>query len=143
MKTDDTRAADQPEILLVYDRKCPVCDAYCRLVRIGEPMGALRLVNARDAGAVMDEITAKGLDIDRGMVLKGGNAMFHGAEAMHVLALMSSRAGAFNRVNYRLFRSGMVARALYPALRLFRNLLLKALRRTKVNHLGLPGNERF
>ena len=42
----------------------------CRMVRIRESVGALRLVNARDAGSVMDEVTRKGLDIDQGMVLK-------------------------------------------------------------------------
>jgi hypothetical protein len=32
---------------------------------------------------------------------------------------------------------------LYPALRSARNLLLKILRRTRINKLGRPGNERF
>jgi predicted DCC family thiol-disulfide oxidoreductase YuxK len=36
------------EILLVYDKECPLCDAYCR---IRESIGTLRLVNARDASA--------------------------------------------------------------------------------------------
>ncbi len=48
------------EILLVYDEECPVCDAYCRMVRMPESVGTLRLVNARDVSTVMDEITSKG-----------------------------------------------------------------------------------
>ena len=27
------------EILLVYDEECPLCDAYCRMVRIRESVG--------------------------------------------------------------------------------------------------------
>lgn len=131
------------EILLVYDRQCPVCDAYCRMVRIGKSSGTLRLVNARDAGAVMDEITARGLDIDEGMVLKLGTTLYYGADAIYVLSLMSSRSGVFNRLTYWMFRSKRLSATLYPLFRFFRNLLLKLLRKSRINNLGLPRRERF
>jgi predicted DCC family thiol-disulfide oxidoreductase YuxK len=134
---------DSAEILLVYDRECPVCDAYCRMVRIRESVGALRLVNARDAGGIMDEITAKGLDIDEGIVLKFGNSLYYGADAIHVLSLMSSRSGVFNRLSYWIFRSKGLSTMLYPLFRFFRNLLLKLLRKSRINNLGLPRRERF
>lgn len=131
------------EFLLVYDKQCPVCDAYCRMIRIRESAGTLRLVNARDAGAIMDEITAKGLDIDQGMVLKLGTTLYYGADAIHVLSLMSSRSGVFNRLTYWMFRSKSLSAILYPLFRLFRNLLLKLLRKSRINNLGLPRRERF
>ena len=131
------------EIILVYDRQCPVCDAYCRMVRIDGSVGTLRLVNARSAGEIMDEITAKGLDIDEGMVLKVGNTLHYGADAIHVLSLMSSRVGVFNRLTYRMFRSKRLSTALYPLFRFFRNLLLKLLRESRINNLGLPNRDRF
>ena len=131
------------EILLVYDTQCPVCDAYCRMVRIRESVGTLRLVNARDAGAVMDEITAKDLDIDDGMVLKVGNTFYYGADAIHVLSLMSSRSGVFNRLTYWMFRSKRLSGILYPLFRFLRNLLLKFLRKSRINNLRLPRRERF
>jgi predicted DCC family thiol-disulfide oxidoreductase YuxK len=134
---------DSAEILLVYDRECPVCDAYCRMVRIRESVGALRLVNARDADGIMDEITAKGLDIDEGMVLKFGNSLYYGADAIHVLSLMNSRSGVFNRLTYWIFRSKGLSTMLYPLFRFFRNLLLKLLRKSRINNLGLPRRERF
>ena len=135
--------ADSAEILLVYDRECPVCDAYCRMVRIRESVGALRLVNARDASRIMDEITAKGLDIDEGMVLKFGKTLYYGADAIHVLSLMSSRSGLFNRLTYWIFRSKSLSTILYPLFRFFRNLLLKLLRKSRINNLGLARRERF
>lgn len=131
------------EILLVYDRQCPACELYCNLVRIRESVGRLVLVDAREGGAIMDEITARGLDIDQGMVVKVGDELYYGADAIHVLALMGTRQGLFNRLAYWSFRSKTVARALYPVLRACRNLLLKLLGRTRVNNLGIPGNERF
>ena len=132
-----------PEILLVYDEECPVCTAYCHMARIRESVGELRLVNAREAGTVMDEITLRGLDIDQGMVLKVENNLFYGSDAIHALSLMSSRSGLFNRINYWGFRSSKLSRVLYPVLRFFRNLLLMLLRKTKINNLELENNKMF
>ena len=60
------------EILLVYDRECPACNAYCQVVNIRESVGELRIVDARENSEVMQEITSEGLDIDQGMILKMG-----------------------------------------------------------------------
>jgi predicted DCC family thiol-disulfide oxidoreductase YuxK len=130
-------------ILLVYDKQCPVCDNYCQLVHIRETVGDLKLVDARESSAVMDEITAQGLDIDQGMVLKMGDRLYYGSDAIHALALISSRSGIFNRLNYWMFKSRTLSYLFYPILRFFRNLLLKLLRRTKINNLGLENNDRF
>jgi len=134
---------DSAGILLVYDKQCPVCDAYCRMVRIRESFGMLSLVNARDASAIMDEITAKGLDIDEGMVLKVGSTLYYGADAIHALSLMSSRSGVFNWLTFWIFRSKSLSTILYPLFRFFRNLLLKLLRKSRINNLGLSRRERF
>lgn len=130
-------------VQLVYDRQCPACDYYCHLVRIRRSVGELELIDARAAGPLMDEITARGLDIDQGMVLKLEGQLFYGADAIHVLGLLGSRAGVFNRASYWVFRSPGRARALYPVLRACRNLLLKALGVRRINNLGRHGHERF
>ena len=100
------------EILLVYDKQCPACDNYCQVVRIRESVGNLRVVNARDDSAIMQEITAAGLDIDDGMVLKMGEQLYYGSDAINALALISSRSGFFNRVNFWLFKSRRVSLSL-------------------------------
>ena len=134
---------ESDEILLVYDKQCPACNYYCNLVRIRETVGELTLVDARETSAVMDEITALGWDIDQGMVLKVGDAMYYGSDAIHAIALIGSSSGFFNRLNHWLFKSKRRARYLYPALRSARGLLLKLLRRTKINNLDLEDNEYF
>jgi predicted DCC family thiol-disulfide oxidoreductase YuxK len=131
------------EILLVYDKQCPVCDNYCRLVRMRESVGDLQLVDARESTAVRDEITSAGLDIDQGMVLKLDGVLYYGSEAIHALALISTRSGLFNRLNYWVFRSKALSRIVYPVLRVSRNLLLKLLGRSKINNLGIENNDRF
>jgi predicted DCC family thiol-disulfide oxidoreductase YuxK len=131
------------EILLVYDKECPVCDAYCRVVRLRKSVGELKLVNAREDTAVMKDITLQGLDIDQGMVLKVDDVLYYGPDAIHALSLMSSASGAANRINHWIFRSKGRSKFLYPLLRSGRNLLLKALRKTKINNMKLMGNDRF
>ncbi|MEO1203123.1 MAG: DCC1-like thiol-disulfide oxidoreductase family protein [Pseudomonadota bacterium] len=128
---------------LVYDRECPACDFYCRRVELREDAGDLEIVDAREHSDVLDEITARGLDIDEGMVLKVGDELHYGSDAIHVLARLSNRSGVFNRFNYWLFRSRAVSNVLYPLLRFLRGLMLKALGRTRINNLDMPGNDRF
>lgn len=131
------------EILLVYDKECPACDNYCRVVRIRESVGDLKLVDARGQSEVMREITTRGWDIDQGMVLKMGGQFYYGSDAIHALALISSRSGIFNRANYWIFKSRILSTILYPVLRFCRNFLLKLLGVTKINNLGKTGNEKF
>ncbi len=131
------------QILLIYDKECPACDNYCKIVRIRESIGELKLVNAREDSEVMKEITAMGLDIDQGMVLKMGDEIYYGADAIHTLSLISSRSGLFNRLNYAIFKSKKISALLYPVLRFFRSMLLKLLAKTKINNLKKSGNDFF
>ena len=130
-------------ILLVYDKKCPVCDYYCRNIDISDLAGRLVRINAREESEIMAEITALGLDVDEGMVLKADDVFYHGAEAIHALALLSSKAGLFNRLASATFRRRSLSRLLYPILNSGRNLLLKMLGRPKVNNLNRPGEDRL
>ena len=134
---------EREEILLVYDRECPACNAYCQVVRIRESVGDLRIVDARENSKVMYEITAQGLDIDQGMVLKIGDQLYYGSDAIHLMALIGSRSGIFNRFNYWMFKSKTTSSILYPFLKLSRNLLLKILGKTKINNLEAKDNDKF
>jgi len=131
------------EIVLVYDKECPVCHNYCQVLRIREDIGELKIIDARENSQILDEITTIGLDIDQGMVLKMENQIYYGSDAIHALALISSRSGVFNRVNYWIFKSKFLSSILYPVLRLCRNLFLKVLGKTKINNLGSDGSDRF
>ena len=135
--------AEETDIFLVYDKECPACNYYCTLVRVRETVGNLVLVDAREPSSLMDEITAAELDIDQGMVLIVGDRMYYGVDAIHALSIMGTRSGVFNRVSYWCFKSKAVSIVLYPILRVGRNLLLKVLRKTKINNLNLENNDRF
>lgn len=125
--------SDGPENWLVYDGECPFCSAYVQLLRIRENVGPLPLINARDGGPEVSEISEAGLDLDEGMVLKFSGRLYHGNDCIHALAMLSQPKGFFNRINSWVFRSKTRSRLLYPILRAGRNFLLRALGRQKIS----------
>jgi len=72
---------EEAEVLLVYDKECPACDQYVRVMRVRESVGRFEIVDAREDTPVMREITEAGLDVDEGMVLKMGDTLYYGSDA--------------------------------------------------------------
>jgi predicted DCC family thiol-disulfide oxidoreductase YuxK len=124
--------AESSGLVLVYDGDCPVCSAYTRYLRIKESVGTPLLINARDGGLWVDRIRARRLDLDEGMVLIYGGQYYHGADCIHMLAMLSTGSGFFNRINAWIFRSPTLSKYLYPVLRSGRNLLLRLLNRSRL-----------
>ncbi len=114
------------DVWYVYDGECPLCRMAATALRIRSAVGQLHLVNAREETLhpVIQEINAQGLDIDKGMVIKFGGRLYHGGDAMVMMALLGSRSGWFNRLNAILFPSPSFAKFFYPPIRGMRNLLL-------------------
>ena len=84
----------------------------------------------------MTEINEKGLDIDQGMVVKINDDLYYGSDAIHVLSLLSSRSGIFNRLNYYMFKSKTASKILYPFLRECRNVALWIMRIPVIDNLN-------
>jgi hypothetical protein len=115
------------DVWLVYDGLCPVCTFYSRYIRIRAAVGTLHLIDARQPSTLLDEITALGLDIDQGMVLKFKDVIYYGSDAIHMLSLLSSPSGLFNSINFYVFRTRLGASIVYPIGKACRNVLLKLL----------------
>ncbi|HWE46309.1 MAG TPA: DCC1-like thiol-disulfide oxidoreductase family protein [Caulobacteraceae bacterium] len=122
------------EAWLVYDGECPACRNFTSHVRLRKSVGEVHLVDAREGGPIVDEIQAAGFDLDKGMAFKIGGRLYHGADCLHVLALLSSDRGWFNRLNAALFRWPLVSRLAYPPLKAGRNLLLFVRGKRPINH---------
>lgn len=121
-----------PGVTLVYDGECPVCTAYSRAVRIRDDLGGLRLVDARENPEWVGQMAAMNIDLDKGFALLIGDTVWHGDEALNVLALIGSRSSMFNRLNRAIFGHAATARLMYPLLRGSRNALLKVLGRSSI-----------
>lgn len=129
----NTMAPLDKQAYLVYDGECPVCNAYVRIVRFREAAGEIELVNARDGGPIVGRVIDEGLNLDEGMVLWYGGRFYHGADCIHMLAILSSNSGIINRINAAVFRSKALSKYLYPILRFGRNTLLRLLGRSPLD----------
>jgi hypothetical protein len=134
-------SGEPADVWLVYDGECPVCKTYCKYVRIRDAVGRLHLVDARQPSPLMDEITAAGLDIDQGMVVKFKDAIYYGSDAMYVLTCMSTASGLFNRISFLFFGTPAAAKIFYPLGKAGRNLVLKALGISYIENLK-PAKQR-
>ena len=126
---------DKPdELALIYDRECPVCTAYSCSVGVdeGQASGVSR-INARDAEhELVRQAKEAGLDLDDGMVVIHQGKLYHGADALNIMARLAPDRGFGNRLNKLLFGNPSVAPLSYPILRAGRNTLLKLLGRKKI-----------
>lgn len=132
MRNDATSGDLNGKAAIVYDGDCPFCSRYVQLVRLRKSLGDVELINAREGGPIVDEVVAKGFDLDEGMILKMDGRFYHGDECIHRLALLSTPSDAFNRLNHLVFRSRTASRLLYPVLRTGRNTVLRLLGRTRL-----------
>lgn len=121
-------------IWLVYDGDCPFCSAGAQTVRIKQAVGHLQILNAREAEGhpLMAEIKARALDLNEGIVVKLADRLYHGADALHLLAMIGSDKGWLNRLNVTLFRHRAVVRFTYPALKALRGASLKLFGKTPI-----------
>ena len=126
----DETNAPVDDVTLIYDGQCPVCTAYSCNVDAGPAQ--LRRIDARTGNAEVQKALEAGIDLDDGMVVLHQGKLYHGAEAMHRMALLSPKSGLRNRLNRLMFGNLTVARAAYPALRAGRNALLRLLGRQKI-----------
>lgn len=122
---------DERKIEVLYDDQCPVCHNYCTRVEMKDAKDKLVLVDARKDGALLDEVTKQGLDIDQGMVVKVDGKLFYGAEAMREIVKLK-KAGAMERF---LFNGPKLAAAVYGGCKGVRNVLLKLLGIKKIENL--------
>jgi predicted DCC family thiol-disulfide oxidoreductase YuxK len=124
--TDPRTAA---EMWIVYDGECPFCSAYVLRYRIQQLVAHLHVIDARSRDPLVDEIRRQGFDLDTGMVVRFKGRLYHGADAMNVLAVLGSDDTLFNRVNRALFRRPRLAEIIYPVLLRGRLVTLRALGR--------------
>ncbi len=125
------------KLYVVYDGECPFCKQYSKMVRIQKNVGEVILIDVRNPSAILDEVTALRLDIERGMVVKFAEKIYYGADAINILSVLSSRSDLFNRINYYLFKSKALSYIFYPLLRDYRNIALWILNIPKIDNLKM------
>jgi len=128
---------DDGDLAIIYDAECPVCTAYSCSVEIdGGNAANVRRINARSSDdALVQQAKAAGLDLDEGMVVVHQGRLYHGADALNIMARLAPKQGLGNRLNRLAFGNSTFSRLVYPFLRGGRNTLLKLLGRTKIRDI--------
>jgi predicted DCC family thiol-disulfide oxidoreductase YuxK len=118
--------------IIVYDGECPFCSNYVQLLRLRDALGPVQLLDARQGGALVDQLVNDGYDLDEGMALIMAHRVYHGADCINRLAVLSTPSNIFNRLNAAVFRSEFLSKLLYPVLRSGRNATLRLLGRQRI-----------
>jgi predicted DCC family thiol-disulfide oxidoreductase YuxK len=116
----------------MYDGQCPACSWYAGFVRLSKAAGTVALVDLREQAELVAAMRAKGIDPNEGMIVEVDGNLYHGPDAVNVIALISSAYDLANRINLEIFRRRAVAKMLYPLLRPGRSTLLKVLGRSAI-----------
>ena len=132
-KTPKAKTAEVEELAIIYDEQCPVCSAYSAAVEVDSDVASsVRRVNARSDDPLVRQAREAGLDLDDGMVVVHKGKLYHGAEALNLMARLAPDKGFGNRLNRLLFSNETLSRLSYPLLRGGRNTLLRLLGRSKI-----------
>ncbi len=110
---------------VLYDGQCPFCARYATMIRLREAVGAVSLVDARTRPDCVAEMRARGLEINETMLVQYEGTAYVGGDAIHMIALLSAPSGLWNRLWAEVMKRRRLARLLYPALRMGRNLSLR------------------
>lgn len=114
---------------IVYDGECPFCSRFVALYRIRENVGRVELVDARQHPEMVQDLRARGYEINDGMIAIWRGRYYYGEESASLMAMLSAESGAFARINRMLFTNPRLAAKVYPVLVRGRKLALALLGR--------------
>jgi predicted DCC family thiol-disulfide oxidoreductase YuxK len=121
----DAAKAPAERALVIYDGECIFCSNYVQMLRLQKSVGQVELLDARSGDERIAQYWRQGLDLNEGMIFVHKGTVYHGADAVSALALLSTRSSVFNVFNRAILSNRTTARLIYPALRLGRNITLK------------------
>jgi predicted DCC family thiol-disulfide oxidoreductase YuxK len=110
--------------LIIYDGDCIFCQNYVRLVRLQKTVGPVALVDARSDDPRVAQYQRQGYDLNEGMLFVWRGKIYHGSDAVDVLAGLSSPTTLFNRLNRAILSNRVASTVLYPFLKLGRRATL-------------------
>jgi predicted DCC family thiol-disulfide oxidoreductase YuxK len=112
--------------LIIYDGDCVFCQNYVRFFRLKDAVGPVDLIDARSGDPRVARYWRDGFDLDEGMLFVHGGKVHYGADAVNVLAGLSSSSGLFNKLNRLALSNAAAAAFFYPLLKLGRRVTLAA-----------------
>lgn len=123
MQTQPTQNQPAP-ISVLYDSECPICRFGVKNLALEDTQETLEIIDARKTSTFKNDVIARGYNLDREIVIRSGDALYSGGDALHFLAMRADRSTWLRHKMFALFRSRNCSRLLYPFLRSGRLILL-------------------
>ncbi|ASY71559.1 hypothetical protein N181_24140 [Sinorhizobium fredii USDA 205] len=111
--------------LIVYDGDCIFCQSYVRFMRLREAVGPVELIDARSGDPRVADFQGQGFDLNEGMLFVFEDRVYHGDEAVNLLAILSSSSSLLSRLNRAILSNRTAARLIYPLLKFGRRVTLR------------------
>ncbi|HXV29095.1 MAG TPA: DCC1-like thiol-disulfide oxidoreductase family protein [Sinorhizobium sp.] len=111
--------------LIVYDGDCVFCQSYVRFMRLRETVGPVELLDARSGDPRVAGFQRQGYDLNEGMLFVFDDRVYHGDEAVNLLAILSSSSSLFGWLNRAILSNRTAARLIYPLLKFGRRVTLR------------------
>lgn len=129
----DDAGMGQEGMEIYYDGECPFCTSYVRMLHLRSQVGTVALIDARSDDPRLENIRAAGLKLDNGMAVRHGGKLYHGADAVWILATLSERGGIGRSCLNWLLRHPGRAKAAYPLMVAGRNFTLRILGKRRLD----------
>lgn len=129
----DYKTAEPETIYLIYDGECPICSYAAKVTKLRESVGKFEIINAREEHPLV-AMAKQQFDLHKGIVVIYQGKSYYGKDAMHLLAMLGSQVGWFNRMNVFLFKSKILSAIFYPIFKFIRRCLLMVLGVQKIRN---------
>ena len=116
---------------IYYDGQCPFCTNFVTLARLKKSY-TVSLYDLREEKEKSALFTSQGYDINDGMVVILDKKIYHGYEAVYLIAALSNKNKRVGKIySFFLSKKGLT-KFLYPFMRAGRNFTLFLLGRKKI-----------
>ena len=116
-----------PAFTVLYDGECPFCNSYVSFARLRDAVGAVELIDAREAPELVAEYASRGYPIDGGMIVDTGENVFYGGDAVWAINTLVGRNPLL-----KVFSGRTILNWCYPAMRFCRNAVVRLLGKTPI-----------
>ena len=115
-----------PSILyVIYDDECPLCRNYQVGLNIQKNVGKLELINAREDHPIVKHLYDLGHSPENSVIVIYQQQYYFAGDAMHLLNLLNTPVGLFNKLFALLLRYPVLSRVIYPVIKTLRGISIR------------------
>lgn len=115
---------------ILYDGECPFCASYVAFARLKKALSEIDLIDARERPDLVAHYDALGYDIDKGMIVDKGEAIYFGGDAVWAINALVGKNPLLKLLSGKQF-----LKFIYPALRFGRNSIIRLLGKTPIQQV--------